>query len=197
MSSVRRREKTEHHDGQRSKAGGELDPWSLVPFEPLIPFRDFRQEALPAWSTRHGCSYFSEVVPREAPSSSGRQGSRRFSSPVSSREGRRIVGQGRSFISCMNTALTGVPSEKSDRRLLRPRGERPYRRRAAEKRYDIAALHLGGNAMPWWVSESGVGGTSSTLAAIATRRRFPASPTHPAVSVVGRNGLGLGRGLDI
>ena len=42
----------------------------------------------------------------------------------------------------------------------------------------------------------------STLAANrATRRRFPAcglaSPTHPVVSMVGRNGLGLGRGLDI
>src|SRR5262249_30043857 len=98
----------------------------------------------------------------------------------------------------MNTALTGVPSEKSDRRLLRPRGERPYRRRAAEQRYDIAALHLRGHSMTSSASESSVGGTSSTLAANrATRRRFPRSPTHPAVSVVGRNGLGLGRGLDI
>ena len=57
MSCVHRGEKTDHHDGQRSKAGSELDPWSPVLFEPLIPFRDFRQETLPAWSTRHGCSY--------------------------------------------------------------------------------------------------------------------------------------------
>src|SRR5262249_19011159 len=77
--------------------------------------------------------------------------------------------------------------------LLRARRERP-RRRAAEQRDELAPLH----SITSSARASSVGGTSSTLAANrATRRTFPASLTNPVVSVVGRNGLGLGRGLDI
>jgi hypothetical protein len=52
------RPETRHQNGRRCEAGGKLNPWSLLPLEAVIPFRDFGQQALPARSRRHWAEPF-------------------------------------------------------------------------------------------------------------------------------------------
>jgi hypothetical protein len=52
------RPETRHQNGRRYEAGGKLNPWSLLPLEAVIPFRDFGQQALPARSGRHWAEPF-------------------------------------------------------------------------------------------------------------------------------------------
>jgi hypothetical protein len=52
------RSETRHQNGRRCEAGGKLNPWSSLPLETVIPFRDFGQQALPARSRRHWAEPF-------------------------------------------------------------------------------------------------------------------------------------------
>jgi hypothetical protein len=53
LGAVRRGQKTGYQSGQRSEADGKLNPWSQLPLETVVPFRDFRQQAMPPWPRRH------------------------------------------------------------------------------------------------------------------------------------------------
>ena len=53
LGAVRRGQKTGHQNRQRNEPDGKLNPWGQFPLEAVVPFRDFRQQAMPPWPRRH------------------------------------------------------------------------------------------------------------------------------------------------
>ena len=61
-------QKTGHQNGQRSETRGKLDPWSPLPLEAVIPFRDFGQQARGHWAEPFRASRIDLLGGRKRPS---------------------------------------------------------------------------------------------------------------------------------